>query len=77
MLRVPTSALMEGGRVLRFDPKSRTLQAVTLKTGVANWEYTEVLAGLQAGDRIVLSLEREGVREGALVTPENGTPKGK
>jgi len=76
VLRVPTPALMEGGRVLRFDPKTRTLQSVTLKTGAANWEYTEVLSGLQAGDRIVMSLEREGVKAGALATPENNKPEG-
>ncbi len=73
VLRVPTSALMEGGRVLRFNPASRTLEEVSLKTGIANWEYTEVLDGLKAGDRIVLSLEREGVKAGALVKPDDIT----
>ena len=76
VLRVPTSALMEGGRVLRFNPASRTLEEVSLKTGIANWEYTEVLDGLKAGDRIVLSLEREGVKAGALVKPDY-TPAGR
>ena len=70
VLRVPTSALLEGGRVLRYQPASGLLQEVKLKTGVANWEYTEVLSGLAAGDRIVLSLERDGVKAGALVAPE-------
>ena len=36
-----------------------------LKTGLANWEYTEVLEGLAAGERVVTSLEREGVKAGA------------
>lgn len=76
VLRVPTSALMEAGRVLRFNPASRTLEEVSLKTGIANWEYTEVLDGLKAGDRIVLSLEREGVKAGALVKPDD-TPAGR
>ena len=76
VLRVPTSALMEGGQVLRFNPASRTLEEVSLKTGIANWEYTEVLDGLKAGDRIVLSLEREGVKAGALVKPDD-TPAGR
>jgi HlyD family secretion protein len=70
VLRVPTSTLLEGNRVLRYNPQTRKLEARTLKTGVANWEYTEVLEGLQAGDKIVLSLEREGVKAGALVKPE-------
>jgi len=73
VLRVPTSALLEGGRVLRYRPDSGKLEEITLKTGVANWEYTEVLEGLKAGDQIVLSLEREGVKAGALVKPEEKT----
>ena len=70
VLRVPTSALLEGGRVLRYDPATGKLEERQLKTGVANWEYTEVLDGIKAGDRIVMSLEREGVKAGALVKPE-------
>ena len=38
VLRVPTSALLEGGRVLRFDAASHRLQEVKLQTGVANGE---------------------------------------
>ena len=38
------------------------LEARTLKTGLANWEYTEVLERAGAGDRVVTSLEREGVK---------------
>jgi len=73
VLRVPTSALLEGGKVLVYQPDSRKLEERVLKTGISNWEYTEVLQGLQAGDHIVTSLEREGVKVGALVTPETGT----
>ena len=36
-----------------------------MRTGLANWEYTEVLDGLAAGERVVTSLEREGVKPGA------------
>ena len=76
VLRVPTSALLEGGKVLVYKADTRKLEERTLKTGVANWEYTEVLEGLKQGDRIVTSLEREGVKAGALVTPE-APPAGK
>ena len=76
VLRVPTSALLEGGKVLVYKADTRKLEERTLKTGIANWEYTEVLEGLKQGDRIVTSLEREGVKAGALVTPE-APPAGK
>lgn len=69
VLRVPTSALLEGGRVLIVGDDGRLVER-TLKTGLANWEYTEVVEGLAAGERIVTSLDRTGVTAGARVTVE-------
>ena len=69
VLRVPTSALLEGGRVLVHGADDRLIER-KLKTGLANWEFTEVIEGLAAGDRIVTSLERPGVKAGALVVAE-------
>lgn len=70
-LRVPTTALLESNKVLVYQPAKQILEERTIKTGITNWEYTEVLEGLKAGDRIVTSLEREGVKAGIKVTPEN------
>ena len=69
VVRVPTSALQEGARVLVAGADGR-LQERKIKTGLANWEYTEVLEGLNAGDRVVTSLEREGVKAGASFAAE-------
>lgn len=74
VLRVPTSALLEGGRVLVVGPDDRLVER-TLKTGLANWEYTEVVDGLKAGDRVVTSLDRTGVKAGARVTIESRPAK--
>lgn len=70
VLRVPTSTLMEGGKVLVYLPEKKTLEERVVKTGVSNWEYTEIVSGLKQGDQVVTSLEREGVKAGALVQPE-------
>ena len=64
VVRVPTSALLEGGRVLVTGADGK-LEERTIKTGLANWEFTEVLDGLTAGDKVVTSLERVGVKSGA------------
>jgi HlyD family secretion protein len=63
VLRVPTAALLEGGRVLVFGADGE-LEERKIRTGIANWEYTEVLEGLQAGEKVVTSLEKEGVKAG-------------
>jgi HlyD family secretion protein len=68
VLRVPTAAIQEGGKVLVFaDGK---LEERLVKAGLANWEYTEILDGLKAGERIVTSLERAGVKAGARAMPD-------
>ena len=69
VVRVPTSALQEGGRVLVAGSDGK-LQARGVKTGLANWEFTEVIEGLAAGDKVVTSLERPGVKDGAAYTAE-------
>ncbi len=69
VVRVPTSALLEGGRVL-IAGKDGRLEERKVKAGLANWEYTEVSEGLEAGERVVTSLERVGVKAGAAYAIE-------
>ena len=71
VVRVPTSALQEGSRVLVAGSDGK-LAARTLKTGLANWEFTEVTDGLIAGDKVVTSLERPGVKDGASYSVDSG-----
>jgi HlyD family secretion protein len=63
VLRVPTRALIEGDRV--YVLAGGRIHERRIETGIGNWEYTEVTKGLQAGDRVVVSIDREGLRDGA------------
>ncbi|WP_456380212.1 efflux RND transporter periplasmic adaptor subunit [Thiolapillus sp.] len=69
-LRVPTEAVLEGNKVLILGVDS-LLHKQQIETGLDNWEYTEVLSGLQAGQKVVVSVDREGVKDGALAQIEN------
>jgi len=73
-LRVPTSALLEGGRVLLLGADG-TLVERALKTGLSNWEFTEVVDGLAAGDKVVTSLERAGVKAGIKAVADKAAVK--
>ena len=42
----------------------------TFKPGLSNWQFTEVLEGLDPEEMFITSLEREGVKPGALVKVE-------
>ncbi len=68
VLRVPTAALIEGAKVMVLNVDSGKLEERKVKIGIANWEFTEIVEGLSEGERIVVSLEREGVKVGARAT---------
>ena len=71
VLRIPTQALMDGKRVLLLNGEG-VLEDRTVTTGLGNWSYTEVTGGLKAGDRIVTSLDRDGVKAGAHAVQDAG-----
>jgi len=65
VLRIPSYALIEGRRVLVV--RDDRLVSVPVEAGLQNWEYTEIVSGLEPGDPVVVSLDRAEVREGARV----------
>ena len=75
VLRIPTQALLpaqtaeEAKRVLLYRADG-VLEERTVTTGLANWEQTEITAGLNEGDQIVMSLDQAGVKAGVRVQPE-------
>jgi HlyD family secretion protein len=70
VLRVPTEAIFDSTRTLVLDPNSGLLEQREVQTGLANWEYTEITGGLGRGERVVLSLDREGVAAGVAAREE-------
>jgi HlyD family secretion protein len=70
VLRIPTAALLEGDRVL--VPEDGTLEEREVQIGLKNWEYAEVLGGLESGQPVVVSLDRLEVKPGARVRIEEG-----
>jgi HlyD family secretion protein len=63
-LRIPTEAILEGNKVLIFTPDSILAQR-EIKTGLSNWAWTEITEGLKSGEEVVVSVERDGVEDGA------------
>ena len=69
-LRIPTEAVLEGDRIFVLDASGGVLQERRIETGISNWDHTEVLKGVEAGELIVTSVDRDGVEEGALARQE-------
>ncbi len=72
VLRIPTAAVRVGDQpsVLLLDPETGLIESREIETGLSNWEQTQVTAGLEAGEKVILSLDREGVEEGAPAVVE-------
>lgn len=75
VLRVPTAALKPDGTLLVLDPAAGRLQARKVETGLANWEQTQITGGLKPGEVVVLSLDQEGVEDGARAVQEDVKPE--
>lgn len=75
VLQIPTEAVLEGNRVLicRADG---LIEERIIEPGLSNWQFTEVVSGLEPGELVVTSVDREGVKPGARAEPES-TDKGK
>jgi HlyD family secretion protein len=69
VLRIPTQVIMEGGRVMVLNAAG-LLESRDITRGLANWEFTEIVDGLSEGELVVLSVDREGVVEGAAAERE-------
>ncbi len=65
-LRLPAEAILDNHRVLLIDEDHR-LHEQSFQPGLSNWNFTEVLSGLKAGDRVVTSIGKEGVAAGTTV----------
>ena len=70
VLRIPTSVITEGNKIFIFQKETGQLTLREVETGLSNWEFTEITAGLREGEQVVSSTDREGIGDGVAVQPE-------
>lgn len=70
VLRIPSEAIIDMTKVYVFDPQQKTVSERHITAGVANWDYTEIVSGLEQGEKIVLTVDRKGVKDGASAEAE-------
>jgi HlyD family secretion protein len=68
-LSIPSQALMAGGFVYLVN-SDNTISKTEIEVGLSNWQHTEVLGGLTIDDKIVLSVDRQGLEDGVSVIIE-------
>ncbi len=65
VVRVPTEAVMEGKKVYVYLPDRHKLSLRTIRAGLSNWDWTEVIDGLTPGDWVVTNTDAPGIQDGA------------
>ena len=63
-LRIPASAVAEGGKVLVLS--DGVLIEKAIEVGLRNWRYAEVLDGLEVGEAVVVVRNSPDIKAGAL-----------
>ena len=69
VLRIPTSALLRGRTVLVLADGRLAEREVRL--GLRNWQFAEVLSGLEPGELVVISLDKIEIEAGVRATASN------
>ncbi|HSO19988.1 MAG TPA: efflux RND transporter periplasmic adaptor subunit [Desulfosarcina sp.] len=64
VVRVPTEAVMTDGSVYVFQPDRAAIERRAIRMGVANWDYTEVIQGLQPEEQVVVNIDAPDLRDG-------------
>ena len=70
VLRIPSNSIVDEDHVYVLNPDDQLLYKQKVVVGLANWDWTEVLSGLQEDARIVTSVDRDGVADGAPAIAE-------
>ncbi|MBI5039181.1 MAG: efflux RND transporter periplasmic adaptor subunit [Nitrospirae bacterium] len=68
VLIVPTNVVIEKeGKKFVYVVEGDVLKKRMITSGISNWEFTRVLNGLKEGERVITSLDVEGIQEGLRV----------
>ncbi len=65
VLRIPALAVIDGEKVLLLNEQDQVIEERMIERGVSNWEYSEIVSGLDGSELVILSVDREGVEAGA------------
>lgn len=65
VLRIPTSAVLDLDRVFVYLSGEKKIKARDFKSGISNWNYTEVISGLKPGELVVVNVDSAGMKDDA------------
>ncbi len=73
ILRIPTQAIRQDNKVFIVGASNK-LEERQLDTGLSNWNFTEVISGLNEGDQVLLSFDQDEIEVGIHVIQKTDQP---
>ena len=75
VLKIPSEAIAEGGYVFVLHPKDNRIERRKIAAGLSNWRFTQVISGLAKGERVVTTIDREGLADGVTAAIDKAAGK--
>jgi HlyD family secretion protein len=79
VVRIASESLQKDGHIYVVNATSNRLEYRKTTSGLANWQFTEIREGVAAGERVVTTIDRQGLADGVVVVidAEEGGKSGK
>lgn len=74
VVRIATESLQKDGHVYVVGSGSNRLEYRKTTSGLSNWQFTEIRQGVAAGERLVTTIDRQGLADGVMVVIEAQEP---
>ena len=65
VVRVPTEAVMADQHVYVFTPAQGRIERRRIRSGLSNWDHTEVTDGLKPEEQVVVNIDAPDLKDGA------------
>lgn len=74
VVRVPTEAIMADQHVYVYIPALGRIEQRKIHSGLSNWDFTEVIDGLEPEEKVVVNIDAPDLKDGAAVALIEETP---
>jgi HlyD family secretion protein len=74
VVRVPTESVLASKNVYVYDSREKRIHLRDIQTGIANWDYTEVITGLEVGEQVVINVDNPDLASDAPASPQEAAP---
>lgn len=74
VVRVPTEAVMADQHVYVFKPGQGKIERRKIRSGLSNWDHTEVIDGLKPKEQVVVNIDAPDLKDGSSAVQIEDAP---